>query len=107
MHSDIMIDNDQIRHEKLIDFLGQFSQYQGQDGKPILKKVKKQRSAGSYDNLDSGQINQAVFVFLDSLNIMSGSAGEFNFYTLMQAYIQKPKLRQEINTIIESKLSSQ
>ena len=33
--------NKQIRHEKLIDFLNQFEQYQNQAGKPLCKKIDK------------------------------------------------------------------
>ena len=38
------INDHQVRHEMLIDFLSQFEQYQS-DGKPSLPKVKKELSS--------------------------------------------------------------
>jgi hypothetical protein len=59
----------QPRHEKLIEFLSQFSQYSTEDGKPRLKKVKTTRHSGVIEKINPIDVNLAVVVFTDIMNI--------------------------------------
>lgn len=91
----------QERHEMIIDFLSQFSTYQ-YSGRPALPKVPKPLS--EIKNIDTNVINQAVKAFTDVLNINSGSAGDVNFYTLLQAYITVPEFRDRFNKLAREAL---
>ncbi len=93
------INEHQIRHEKLIDFLSQFSQYQ-YDGKPRLKKVKEQISGSQTETIDINDINSAVIVFCDTLNLSGGSSGNMDLYNLLQSYLKNPESRKKINDVI-------
>ncbi|MBE7646529.1 hypothetical protein J2Q11_10435 [Tenacibaculum finnmarkense genomovar finnmarkense] len=88
--------SNQERHEKIIDFLNQFSQYQ-YNGQPALTKKKKPASPQFINNND---IDKAVVAFTDVLNLNAGSVGDFDLYTLMNAYLTKPELRSKINEIV-------
>lgn len=90
----------QQRHELLIDFLSQFSQYQ-HEGKPRLPKVKKQITSDKVKNIDIEDINAAVVVFTDTLNIGGGSIGNINLYRLLQAYLTVPEYREKINKLVD------
>lgn len=89
----------QIRHEKLIDFLSQFSQYQ-YDGKPRFEKIEDSISGSQVELINTNDINGAVVVFCDTLNISGGSSGSMDLYTLLQTYLTKPKIRKKINELI-------
>lgn len=91
----------QSRHEKLIDFLSQFSQFQLKDGKSALKKVEESRTSDKVEEISTEDINNAVVVFTDFLNIYSGSANNINLYRLLQAYLMIPEYRGKINEIVE------
>ena len=47
----------QIRHEKLIDFLYQFGQFQNENKKPLCKKREIQIGSADLQNLDINDIN--------------------------------------------------
>ncbi|MGA3012435.1 MAG: hypothetical protein ABSD71_00225 [Bacteroidales bacterium] len=89
----------QVRHEKLIEFLSQFSQYQSTDGKPLVDKVNKERKGTDLEKISINDINNAVVVFTDVLNIMSGSAGDVDLYKLLQAYLTVPEYRSKMNAL--------
>ena len=91
----------QTRHEKLIDFLSQLSQYSSEDGKPLLKKIKDVRTVDKVEKIPRGDINVAVVVFTDTLNIYSGSAGNVDLYRLLQAYLTIPEYRDKINSLVD------
>ncbi len=101
-----MIYEDQERHEKLIEFLSQFKIYQ-YEGRPTLKKVKEIRTFEKVTDIDTNDINKAVIVFNDILNIMSGSTGNINLYRLLQAYLTIPECRDEINKVVEDAHSAE
>ena len=94
------INDSQVRHEMLIDFLSQFKQYQF-EGKPRLPKVKKQLSSDKVKNIDTNDINAAVVVFIDTLNIGGGSIANIDLYRLLQAYMTIPECREEINNVVD------
>jgi hypothetical protein len=94
------INDSQVRHEMLIDFLSQFKQYQI-EGKPRLQKVKKQRSSDNVKDINLNDINAAVVVFIDTLNIGGGSIANIDLYELLQAYLTIPECRKEINDIVD------
>ena len=99
-----MKDKNQDRHEKLIDFLSKFSQYQDENGKSTLTKVKESRTSGKVEKISTNDINKGVIVLTDFLNIYSGSVGNFNLYRLLQAYISVPEFREKINEVTEEAL---
>uniref|UniRef100_UPI0040499D83 hypothetical protein n=1 Tax=Fulvivirga sp. TaxID=1931237 RepID=UPI0040499D83 len=87
----------QNRHEKLIDFLNQFDLYNGG-----LKKVAKTRHSGKIEDISINEINNAVVVLADVLNLGGGSIGEFDLYELLQKYFRNQEARKEINKILRS-----
>lgn len=93
------INDSQVRHEMLIDFLSQFKQYQ-YEGKSKLKKVKKQLSSDKVKNINTNEINSAVVVFIDTLNIGGGSIADIDLYRLLQAYLTIPECRNKINNAV-------
>lgn len=93
--------DNQIRHEKLIEFLSQFRQFQTEDGKPTVHKVNQERTGADLEKISINDINKGVIVFTDFLNIMSGSAGNIDLYRLLQAYLSVPEYRDKINAIVE------
>jgi len=93
--------DNQVRHEKLIDFLSQFGQFHSKEGKSYLKKVKKERTGVEIEQISTNDINAAVVVLTDFLNIMSGSAGDINLYRLLQSYLSIPEYREKINAVVE------
>jgi hypothetical protein len=92
-----MKEESQIRHERLIDFLSQFRQYQDKDGKPTLKKVPKELNSSQFKDISINDINHAVVVFTDVLNLNGGSVGNYDFYQLLQKYIHNEEFRKETN----------
>lgn len=90
----------QSRHEKIIDFLSGFTQYQTSDKKPQLQKVKKSLSSREASKINVSSINNAVVAFTDVLNIEGGSIGDIDLYELMQIYLLYPKRRAEINSLV-------
>lgn len=96
----------QERHERLIDFLSQFPQYQDENGKSTLSIIKDSKTYGQIEKTSTNDINKGVIVFTDLLNINSGSVGNFNLYRLMQAYILVPEFRDKINEVVDEAISS-
>lgn len=90
----------QKRHEKLIDFLSQFSQYQTKEGQTLLQKVNEGRMGKKIEKISIFDVNLAVVAFTDVLNIMSGSAGNIDLYRLLQAYLTVPEYRGKINDVV-------
>lgn len=99
-----MIENIQIRHEKTVDFLNQFQQFQDTDGNPLLEKFSKCFFSMDIENLTEEQINRGVVAFLITLNIHAGSAGTHDFYRLLQAYIRNKDKRKEFNKLADESL---
>lgn len=95
----------QKRHEKLVVFLSQFSQYSTEDGKPSLKIVPQSITFNKVHKISGSDINKGVVVFTDALNIYSGSAGNIDMYRLMNAYLTVPEYRDKINTVVEEAMS--
>ena len=90
----------QIRHEKLIDFLNQFEQYQNQDGKPLCKKIDKTIGSADLCKLNINDVNKGAVVLTDYLNLSGGSiGGDIDLYQLLQAYFLHPEKREEMNLI--------
>ena len=97
--------NKQIRHEKLIDFLNQFEQYQNQDGKPLCKKIDKTIGSAGLCKLNINDVNKGAVVLTDYFNLSGGSiGGGIDLYQLLQAYFLHPEKRKEINRIAMSRV---
>ena len=89
----------QIRHEKLIDFLNQFPQYQN-EGKPGCKKLKEQIGSRDVEKMDVNDINLGVVALTDFYNLSGGSIGTIDLYQLLQKYFLDKGKRKEINEIV-------
>ena len=90
----------QIRHEKLIDFLNQFEQYQNADGQPLCKKIDKTIGSAALCKLNINDLNKGVVVLTDYFNLGGGSiGGDIDLYQLLQAYFLHPEKRKEMNFI--------
>ena len=97
--------NKQIRHEKLIDFLNQFEQYQNQDGKPLCKKIDKTIGSAALCKLNINDVNKGAVVLTDYFNLCGGSiGGDIDLYQLLQAYFLHPEKRKEMNLIATSRV---
>jgi len=97
--------NKQIRHEKLIDFLNQFEQYQNQAGKPLCKKIDKTIGSAGLCKLNINDVNKGAVVLTDYFNLCGGSiGGDIDLYQLLQAYFLHPEKREEINLIAMSRV---
>lgn len=98
-------DDNQQRHEKLIDFLNAFSQYNYANGEKMLHKVSKELTSEKFQNISTNDINHAVVVLTDVLNLSGGSVGtDIDLYELLQAYLQVPDSRKPINEIVRKAL---
>ena len=92
--------NKQIRHEKLIDFLNQFEQYQNANGQPLLKKTDKTIGSKDLCKLNINDLNKGVVALTDYFNLCGGSiGGDIDLYQLLQAYFLHPEKRKEMNFI--------
>ena len=90
----------QIRHEKLIDFLNQFEQYQNANGQPLLKKTDKTIGSKDLCKLNINDVNKGVVALTDYFNLCGGSiGGDIDLYQLLQAYFLHPEKREEMNLI--------
>ncbi len=96
----------QIRHEKLIDLLNQFDQYQ-YNGLPMCKKIDKTIGSADLCKLNVNVINKGVVVLTDYFNLVGGSiAGGIDLYELLQAYFLFPEVREKMNLLADSVLYS-
>ena len=96
----------QLRHERLIDFLNQFSQFQNENKTPVCKKLNKQISSADLDKISTNDINHGVVVLTDYFNLSGGSiGGGVDLYRLLQAYFLVPDKRKDINKAAEEALS--
>jgi len=89
----------QIRHEGLIDFLNQFSQYQYK-GKPKCKKIEEQIGSRDLEKLDIDDINHGVIALTDFFNLSGGSISNVDLYKLLQSYFLDKTKRELINNIV-------
>ncbi|TSA34883.1 MAG: hypothetical protein D4R64_10905 [Porphyromonadaceae bacterium] len=89
------MDKDIKRHEALITFLRQFELYKN------TKIVEKERNTADLKNVDTQDINRAVFLICDFLNQPTGSSGDVDLYKLLQTYFTDIKKRKSINMIID------
>ena len=58
-------------------------------------------STAEYKNISTAEINKAVANFVDELNLVGGSTGGFNLYTLLTTYIRDESKRREINALLK------
>lgn len=87
----------QDRHETLVRYLNNYRPYSN-----TLRVYKKTRGTCNCEKvLTVNEINNAVVVFTDALNLMSGSACDLDLYVLMQVYLLDVKRRKIINEIIK------
>ncbi|TWP24286.1 hypothetical protein ETU10_03310 [Apibacter muscae] len=87
--------SDFSKHEQLIDFLNK--NYSNRK----FKKFNEHNLSGDVDLLNIDDINNAVVIFTDVLNLYSGSVGKYDLYKLMQEYLTNVEKRDAINKIIK------
>ena len=85
----------QARHEQIIDFLNKFDQYKGN-----FKKVERERNSDKFHLIDTNEINRAVVVLTNVLNLSGGSVSDVDLYELLQAYLQEPSYRERFNELV-------
>lgn len=83
---------DQKKHEQLVKVINII---QGKD----LYNIKTEPIHIS-ELTDTNDINNAIKLALDVLNISSGSTGEYDLYKLMKVYLLDSEKRKEINLIL-------
>lgn len=86
--------SDFSKHEQLIDFLNKTYDRD-------FHKFKKQNSSKDFEFLDTNDINSAVIIFTEVLNLYGGSVGEYDLYKLMQEYLTNTEKRNAINKILK------
>ena len=88
------------RHQKIVEFLNGLKNTEGERAFD-LKSYKKIRNRGVYDKTrDHKEVSQMTGVICEVFGIMSGSAGDIDFYRLFDSYLLDEEKREEINRII-------
>ena len=90
----------QARHEALIETMNQFLQFQDKEGKPLLKKKENLMLSKDLVNLSVSEINHGVVILTDYFNLSGGSIGGVDLYKLLHAYFLDPVKRNEFNRIL-------
>ena len=85
--------SDFSKHEQLIDFLNK-TYSRG------FKKFKEQKLSKDFEFLDTNDINNAVVIFTEVLNLYGGFVGKYDLYELMQEYLTNTEKRDAINKIL-------
>lgn len=98
----ITVDEDKIRHQKLIGFLSEFEAFKDREGEPILKVKNKSIDGYNSKNFSSAEIARLVILIKDALNLTSISVTEkdFNLFALLNGYLVDEEKRKKINEII-------
>ncbi|RUT67762.1 hypothetical protein D0817_24680 [Flavobacterium cupreum] len=65
-----------------------------------IEKTNKGRRSNSFTKKDTNTINNAVQLLVAFFNLSGGSAGEFDFYELLQQYMMDKNKRKEIHKIL-------
>lgn len=94
------VNEQQTRHEALIDTMNQFLQYQDKDGNKMLRKRDHQIGSGDLVNLSVNEINKGAVILTDFFNMSGGSSGDMDLYKLLQAYFLDIQTRKEINKLL-------
>jgi len=88
----------QRKHEDLIKFINE--KFEANVEHFFKPKVNKGRKSNSFTQKDVNSINQAVRLLVSYFNLYGGSAGEFDFYRLLQNYMTDKSKRKEIHKIL-------
>ncbi|GAB4049403.1 hypothetical protein [Spirosoma litoris] len=91
----------QSRHKTLLGWADQFPQYKGYENRPSFFSETLTRDNLNPKFLKITDINPAVVIFTDALNLPAGSFSDVDLYQLMQAYLTDPVKRQQINQIVK------
>ena len=98
----------QQRHELLIDLLSKHPSYNRVGHIPRLSKRKKHVGSDDLDKLNVGDVNSAVILVVDALNMPGGSiGGNVDLYRLLQAYFLVPSFRERINDLADEALAQE
>lgn len=86
----------QSMHENIVKLLNNYHQFNKSELK-IYPKAR--RTSDSHKFLTIEEINNAVVVFILSLNLNNGSDGYVDLYQLLQKYLLNPEKREQMNAI--------
>jgi hypothetical protein len=88
------------RHIKTVEFLNSLKDSEGNKVFD-LKTYKKLRDRAELEKtMDYKEVATMTPVICSIYNIMSGSAGDIDLYSLLQAYLLDKSKREQINRII-------
>lgn len=82
-----------LTHKELVSFLKQFDDFKNIN-------IHAERTAADLSSINTGEINQCIFLIANFLNKQSMSDGEIDMYKLLQKYIQNSETRKRINELI-------
>ncbi|TSJ42259.1 hypothetical protein [Fluviicola chungangensis] len=88
------------RHARIVEFLNSLKNTEGNPAFK-LKTYKKLRDRGVLEKtLDYQEVCEMTPLICEAFGIMSGSAGDIDFYRLFQSYLLDKDKREQINQII-------
>jgi hypothetical protein len=93
MNKSVKEKSDDLRRKELISYLKK-------NGYSSLEYEENQIYSISVSDIDQNKIRDAIVLFLNSLNIQSGSNSNFDFYSLLLKYISDKEIRQKINKML-------
>jgi hypothetical protein len=91
----------QYRHEKLIDCLMMFAHYNSQNDKNRLRKRKTHLTEEKLAELNEMELNAAIAVLHDVLNLCSHLCEDLKLDKLLTNYLKFPDKRKEIKAIFD------
>jgi hypothetical protein len=91
-------EQEQKLHEDLIVFLN--TKFKTEEGKPTFNTVSTVLSTDKLIQINTNDINRAVKVFVNVLNLNGGSNSDVDLYQLMQVYLKNPNQREKINILV-------
>lgn len=97
--------NIQASHEMLLKLLEKHPDFNSKTGRWTFVHRKEPLSADEVRDFGPNEPSAAVVLMLTALNIRSGSAGQNNFYRLMEAYLRVPEYRERMNRVSDEALS--
>jgi hypothetical protein len=88
----------QNMHFNLVKLLNNYAQFKNS----IIYHDKTRSTERCNEFLTFNEINKAVIVLTDILNLSAGSSGHVDLYRLLQEYLLDPEKRKKINGIVKS-----
>jgi hypothetical protein len=90
----------QQRHDLLLTWASQFELYRLNNNCPSFFEESLTRDKLNPEFLKPTDINPAVILFTDALNLPAGSFGDVELYKLLQVYLTDSEKRHQINQLL-------